>query len=66
MIFVKNKEYFLAHFFLFQNSTNLLMKNLESLNYAKFPNIVTFYLDVNWSNFEDYVEKPKTGKTKDR
>lgn len=40
----------------------LLMKNLESLNYTKFPNIVTYYLDVNWSNFEDYLKSLKLGR----
>jgi predicted N-acyltransferase len=42
----------------------LLIKNLESLNYTKFPNIVTFYLDVNWITFEDYLNSLKPGMRK--
>ena len=39
-----------------------LMKNLEHLNYVKFPNVVTYYLDVKWSNFDSYLQSLK-GRT---
>jgi predicted N-acyltransferase len=54
------KQKILFSSFLFVSEFDeLLMKNLESLNYTKFPNVVTFYLDVSWSNFEDYLKSLK-------
>jgi predicted N-acyltransferase len=32
-----------------------LLMYLENFGYRKFPVNTTFYLDVNWQNFEDYV-----------
>ena len=58
----KEQRVLFSSFLFVSEFDGLLMKNLESLNYTKFPNIVTFYLDVNWSNFEDYVKSLKLGR----
>jgi predicted N-acyltransferase len=55
----KKQKILFSSFLFVSEFDELLMKNLESLNYTKFPNIVTYYLDVNWSNFEDYLKSLK-------
>jgi predicted N-acyltransferase len=55
----KKQKILFSSFLFVSEFDELLMKNLESLNYAKFPNIVTYYLDVSWSNFEDYLKSLK-------
>ncbi len=60
----KEQKILFSSFLFVSEFDELLMKNLESLNYTKFPNIVTFYLDVNWSNFEDYLNSLKPGMRK--
>jgi predicted N-acyltransferase len=39
-----------------------LMKGLESLNYIRFPNVVTFYLDISFKDFEEYLKTLKTDR----
>jgi predicted N-acyltransferase len=58
----KEQKILFSSFLFVSEFDGLLMKNLESLNYTKFSNIVTFYLDVSWSNFEDYVKSLKLGR----
>jgi predicted N-acyltransferase len=58
----KEQKVLFSSFLFVSEFDGLLIKNLESLNYTKFPNIVTFYLDVNWSNFEDYLKSLKLGR----
>jgi predicted N-acyltransferase len=58
----KDQKVLFSSFLFVSEFDELLMKNLENLNYAKFSNIVTFYLDVNWSNFEEYVKSLKIGR----
>lgn len=58
----KKQRILFSSFLFVSEFDKLLIKNLESLNYAKFPNIVTFYLDVNWSNFEEYLKSLKLGR----
>ena len=55
----KKQRVLFSSFLFVSEFDEILMKNLESLNYAKFPNIVTYYLDVSWSNFEDYLKSLK-------
>ena len=60
----KEQKVLFSSFLFVSEFDELLMKNLENLNYTKFPNIVTFYLDVNWSTFEDYLDSLKPGMRK--
>ena len=60
----KEKRILFSSFLFVSEFDELLMKNLESLNYTKFPNIETFYLDVKWSNFDDYLDSLKPGMRK--
>jgi len=61
----KTQRVLFSSFLFVSEFDELLMKNLESLNYIKFPNIVTYYLDVNWSSFEDYLKslKPRRARS---
>jgi len=61
----KKQRVLFSSFLFVSEFDELLMKNLESLNYIKFSNIVTYYLDVNWSSFEDYLKslKPKRARS---
>jgi predicted N-acyltransferase len=52
----KKQKILFSSFLFVSEFDELLMKNLESLNYSKFPNILTYYLDVNWCNFDDYLK----------
>lgn len=52
----KKQKILFSSFLFVSEFDELLMNNLENLNYAKFPNILTYYLDVNWSNFDDYLK----------
>ena len=60
----KEQRVLFSSFLFVSEYDELLIKNLESLNYSKFPNIVTFYLDVNWSNFNEYLDSLKPGMKK--
>jgi predicted N-acyltransferase len=55
----KKQKILFSSFLFVSEFDDLLMKNLENLNYTKFPNIITYYLDVNWSTFEEYLESLK-------
>jgi predicted N-acyltransferase len=55
----KKQKILFSSFLFVSEFDELLMKNLENLNYTKFPNIITYYLDVNWSTFEEYLESLK-------
>jgi len=41
-----------------------LMDKLKARNYAKFPNILTFYLKIQWTQFDDYLKSLKPGMAK--
>ena len=60
----KEQRVLFSSFLFVSELDELLMENLENLNYTKFPNIVTFYLDVNWSSFEEYLNSLKPGMRK--
>jgi predicted N-acyltransferase len=60
----KEQKVLFSSFLFVSEFDELLMKNLEHLNYMKFPNIVTFYLDLSWSNFDDYLNSLKPGMRK--
>jgi predicted N-acyltransferase len=54
------KERVLFSSFLFVSEFNeFLMENLQNFSYLKSPGITTFYLDVCWSSFEDYLKSLK-------
>jgi predicted N-acyltransferase len=54
------KERVLFSSFLFVSEFNeLLMENLQNLSYLKSPGVTTYYLDVRWPNFEDYLNSLK-------
>jgi predicted N-acyltransferase len=58
------KQRFLFSSFLFVSEFDkLLMENLQSLGYLQSPGTTTFYLDIKWSSFEDYL-KSLTYKTR--
>ena len=40
------------------------MDTLEAKNYVKFPNILTFYLKMQWTQFDDYLKSLKPGMAK--
>jgi predicted N-acyltransferase len=52
----KKQKVLFSSFLFVSEFDELLVKNLESLNYTKYPNVVTYFLDVNWSSFDDYLE----------
>jgi predicted N-acyltransferase len=41
---------------------SLLIENLEDFGYLRLPSVNTLYLDVKWSDFEDYVESLESHK----
>ncbi|MGD0643947.1 MAG: GNAT family N-acetyltransferase [Candidatus Bathyarchaeia archaeon] len=54
------KERVLFSSFLFVSEFNeLLMENLQNFSYLKSPGITTYYLDVRWPSFEDYLKSLK-------
>jgi predicted N-acyltransferase len=55
----KKHKVLFSSFLFVSEFDELLMNNLSSLNYAGFPNILTFYLDIKWSSFEDYIQSLK-------
>jgi predicted N-acyltransferase len=58
------KQRFLFSSFLFVSEFDkLLMENLQNLGYLQSPGTTTFYLDIKWSSFEDYL-KSLTYKTR--
>jgi len=58
------KQRFLVSSFLFVSEFDkLLVKNLQNLGYLQSPGTTTFYLDIKWSSFEDYL-KSLTYKTR--
>jgi predicted N-acyltransferase len=58
------KQRFLFSSFLFVSEFDkFLVENLQSLGYLQSPGTTTFYLDVKWSSFEDYL-KSLTYKTR--
>lgn len=52
----KAQRILFSSFLFVSEQDELLMNNLESLSFHKSPGIITFYLDVQWSNFEDYIK----------
>ena len=49
------KERILFSSFLFvPESERLLIETLQDIGYLKFPSMNTFYLDIQWLNFDDY------------
>lgn len=62
---VCKEEKFLFSTFLFVSEFDgLLVENLQDYGYLKFPTITTYYLDLHWSNFNEYLKslKRKTQK----
>jgi hypothetical protein len=54
---VCKKERALFSSFLFVSEFDeLLIDNLQNFGYLKSPGVTNFYLDVRWSNFENYLE----------
>jgi hypothetical protein len=54
------KERVLFSSFLFVSEFNeFLMEHLQDFSYLKSPGVTTYYLDVSWSNFEDYLKSLK-------
>jgi predicted N-acyltransferase len=43
-------------------SERLLIETLEDFGYLKFPSVNTFYLDINWSSFDEYLESLESHK----
>jgi predicted N-acyltransferase len=59
------KERVLFSSFLFVSEFDeLLMKNLQNLDYVKSPGVASYYLDVRWSSFEDYLKSLKKNQRK--
>jgi predicted N-acyltransferase len=42
----------------------ILMENLGGFGYVKYPSATTYYLDIEWSNFDDYVDSLGSYKIK--
>jgi predicted N-acyltransferase len=59
------KEKILFSSFLFVSEFDKkLMKTLEDANYVKFTNIMTYYLKIQWTQFDDYLKSLKPGMAK--
>ena len=59
----REKIVFSSFLFVSEFDKNLMGK-LEAENYAKFPNILTFYLKIQWTEFDDYLKSLKPGMAK--
>jgi len=60
-ICAENKILFSSFLFVSQFD-QVLMKNLKSLDYLRFPNIITYFIDITWPSFDDYIKSLK-GRT---
>ena len=55
----KKQRVLFSSFLFVSEFDNFLMENLQNFGYLKFPGPTTLYLDVQWSNFEDYLKSLK-------
>ena len=56
----KKQRILFSSFLFVSEFDGLLKENLQNLGYLKSPGITTLNLDVQWSNFEDYLKSLKT------
>jgi predicted N-acyltransferase len=55
----KREKVLFSSFLFVSEFDQLLMENLQNFTYLKFPGTTTFHLNVQWSNFEDYLKSLK-------
>jgi predicted N-acyltransferase len=60
----KERKILLSSFLFVSEFDKPLMNNLEDLNYSKFTNVLTFYLKIEWAQFDDYLKSLKPGMGK--
>lgn len=60
----KERKILFSSFLFVSEFDKILMNRLKDLNYSFFPNILTFYLHVEWSEFDDYLTSLKPGMAK--
>jgi predicted N-acyltransferase len=55
----REKRILFSSFLFVSESDEILINNLNNLGYSRFDGTTTFYLDVQWSSFEDYLKSLK-------
>ncbi len=60
----RQRKILFSSFLFVSEFDSILRDQLLNLNYSSFPNILTFYLSVQWNNFTDYLNSLKPGMAK--
>jgi len=60
----KKEKILFSSFPYVSESDRILMKNLGDFGYVKYPSATTYYLDIEWSSFDDYVKSLGSHKIK--
>jgi predicted N-acyltransferase len=55
----KKKKILISQFSYVSEFDKVLIDNIQNYGYQKYPGITTFYLDVKWTSFEDYIKEMK-------
>jgi predicted N-acyltransferase len=55
----REKRFLFSSFLFVSEFDKILINNLNTLGYSKFDGTTTFYLDIQWSSFEDYLKSLK-------
>ncbi len=60
----KERKVLFSSFLFVSEFDEPLLNKLKDLNYSMFPNVLTFYLNLEWSQFDDYLKSLKSGMRK--